>query len=269
MDDSLEKLKKSDTKITFYVSDGAAGFEQLSAVKTSIEELKKLDINNEYGLLKIEFDHVKDTDWSEIWKQYFHPINVGKNIIICPEWENLDKNCKKTVFTVNPGMSFGTGSHPSTRFCIEEIEKNLKPGDTVLDLGCGSGILSIIALLLGASDATAIDIDPNAVDVAYSNLELNNLSRDKFHAFAGDILTDYNIKNKLNKYDIVIANIVADVIIALSSFVKEFIKDGGCFICSGIIIERLDEVIAALKNAGLEIIEIKKDNDWAAIDCKL
>ena len=129
-------------------------------------------------------------------------------------------------------MSFGTGSHQSTRMCIEEIEKNIKSGDTVLDLGCGSGILSVIALLLGASDATAVDIDPMAVEVAYSNLALNGLPKEIYHGYAGDITTDKALYAELTKrkYDIVLANIVADVIISLSSFVKDFMKDTSVFI---------------------------------------
>lgn len=268
VDESLEKLKTDDTRIIFYVSDGASGIEQLAAVKSEMNRLKSYDTDGTFGTLAVSSDHVKDADWSEIWKQYFHPINVGKNIIIRPEWEALDNTDGKTVFTVNPGMSFGTGSHPSTRFCIEEIEKYLEKNNTVLDLGCGSGILSIIALLLGAESATAIDIDSNAVDVAYGNLKLNNLPADNYHVFAGDILNDDNVKSRLGKYNIVIANIVADVIIALSDFVCDFINDDGYFICSGIILERLDEVTDALNRTALEIIDIKKDSDWAAVTCR-
>lgn len=269
VDEELEKLKDSDTTITLYLSDEASGLELYSAVCASMGELKAMDTDNIFGSLEVASDHVKDEDWSEIWKQYFHPIPVGEKILIKPAWEDIKDSDGRTVFTVNPGLSFGTGSHPSTRFCIEEIEKHLSKGDTVLDIGCGSGILSIIALLLGAKTADALDIDPNAVDVAYSNLSLNNLPKERYNAFAGNILEDENLKASLGKYDIVIANIVADVIIALSSFVKQFMKDTSAFICSGIILERLDEVTAALTKAGLKIVEIRKDNDWAAITCKL
>lgn len=268
VDEELARLMDADTVITLYLSDGTAGLEQLSAVKSSMEELRSLDKEERYGTLQVATENVKDEDWSEIWKQYFHPIPVGEKVLICPVWEQSENIENRTVFTVNPGMSFGTGSHPSTRFCIEEIEKHLKKDDTVLDLGCGSGILSIIALLLGAKDAIAIDIDPNAVDVAYSNLALNQLSKDHYHAFAGDILTDFNLRDNLGKYDLVIANIVADVIIGLSGFVRQFMKEDGTFICSGIILERLDEVVSALESAGLTIQEICKDTDWAAITCK-
>ena len=269
VDEELERLKDSETTITLYLSDEASGIEQYSAVCNSMNELKDMDKDNAFGSLEVSSDRVKDEDWSEIWKQYFHPIPVGEKILIKPAWEELSDSDGRTVFTVNPGLSFGTGSHPSTRFCIEEIEKHIKQNDTVLDIGCGSGILSIIALLLGAKSADALDIDPNAVDVAYSNLALNNLTKDNYNAFYGNILEDEELKSSLGKYDIVIANIVADVIIALSSFVKQFMKETSTFICSGIILERLYEVTTALTNSGLKIVEIRKDNDWSAITCKL
>ena len=268
VDETLEQLKDADTTITLYLSDGAAGLEQLAAVQASMKELKTMDNDNQYGSLSVESDSVKDEDWSEIWKQYFHPIPVGEKVLIKPAWETLEDTHGRTVFTVNPGMSFGTGSHPSTRFCIEEIEKHLKLGDTVLDLGCGSGILSIIALLLGAKDAVAIDIDANAIDVAYSNLALNGLEKERYHAFAADVLTDEKLRNELGTYDVVLANIVADVIIALSSFVRQFMKPDGIFICSGIILERLNEVTDALEQAGFTLVEVRKETDWACVTAR-
>lgn len=268
VDEELERLKDADTQITFYLLRGTSGIEQLNAVKASMFALSDLDENKEYGSLKITTDNVKDEDWSEIWKQYFHPIPVGDKILICPAWEEPKNAEDKIVFTVNPGMSFGTGSHPSTRFCLEEIEKHINNGDTILDLGCGSGILSITALLLGASSAVAVDIDPNATEVAYSNLELNKLSSDRYTTYTGDITCDSDLRSKLGKHNLVIANIVADVIISFAPFVKEFMAEDATFICSGIILERLDEVKLALEDAGLTIINIKNDDDWAAITCK-
>ena len=267
VDEELERLKDADTTITFYLSCGAAGIEQLNAVKASMKALAAMDTDKVYGSLEIKSENVADEDWSEIWKQYFHPISVGKNILIQPAWEKADAPQGKCVFTVNPGMSFGTGSHPSTRFCLEEIEKYIKDGDSVLDLGCGSGILSITALLLGAKSAVAVDIDSNATDVAYDNLALNHLSKDLYTTYTGDITSDADLRGKLGRHDIVIANIVADVIIALAPYVRSFMKDDAVFICSGIILERLDEVKSALTENGLKIKEIKNDDDWAAITC--
>ena len=267
VDEELERLKDADTTITFYLSCGAAGIEQLNAVKASMKALAAMDTDKVYGSLKIKSENVADEDWSEIWKQYFHPISVGKNILIQPAWEKADAPQGKCIFTVNPGMSFGTGSHPSTRFCLEEIEKYIKDGDSVLDLGCGSGILSITALLLGAKSAVAVDIDSNATDVAYDNLALNHLSKDLYTTYTGDITSDADLRGKLGRHDIVIANIVADVIIALAPYVRSFMKDDAVFICSGIILERLDEVKSALTENGLKIKEIKNDDDWAAITC--
>ncbi len=268
VDEELERLKDEDTKITFYLLEGAAGMEQLSAVHTSMTELKALDTDGVYGKLDINTDNVKDEDWSEIWKQYFHPIPVGERILISPAWEEPENTDGRTVFTVNPGMSFGTGSHPSTRFCLEEIEKNLKVGDSILDLGCGSGILSITGLLLGAKSAVAVDIDSNATDVAYSNLELNDLPRENYVTYTGDITTDAELRESLGKHEVVLANIVADVIIAISPYVRGFMKEDAVFICSGIILERLDEVKEALSKSGLEITEVRNDDEWAAIVAK-
>lgn len=269
VDEELEKLKDEDSCITVYFPADASGLEQLASVKSRLGELKSLDVSKSLGSLNIHIENMRDEDWAENWKKYFKPLEIGKNILIVPEWEKDVPDTNKTKFLINPGVSFGTGSHESTKMCIEEIEKHLKKGDIILDLGCGSGILSVIALLIGASDATAVDIDPMAVETAYSNLALNGLSREIYHGFAGDITTDTKLCETLSekKYDIVLANIVADVIIALSSFVKNFMKDDGTFICSGIIIDRLDEVVEKLESEKLKVVEIRKMGEWAAIIC--
>lgn len=265
VDEELEKLKYADTTVTFYLTYGSDGIELLNSVHASISALKKSDTENKFGSLSITTENVKDEDWSEIWKQYFHPTLIGEKILICPEWEEPDPKTQRTVFTVNPGMSFGTGSHPSTRFCLEEIEKYVKQDDTILDLGCGSGILSITGLLLGASSAVAVDIDSNATDAARSNLHLNNLSDNLYDIYTGDIISDKSLRDKLGRHNIVLANIVADVIIAISPFIRGFMNENAVFICSGIILERLDEVKKALLDNGLNIINVRYDDDWAAV----
>lgn len=270
VDESLEWLKTAETTVRFYVSDNAAGHEMLNAAKSEIAKLKELDADKSFGRLEMSFKNMKEEDWSENWKQYFHPLEVGEKILIQPEWEPIKGSTDRTVFTVNPGMNFGTGGHQSTQLCLESIEKYVYDGCNVLDLGCGSGILSIVALLLGAGYAAAADIDPNAVDSAYSNLELNNLPRDIYDVYAGDIISDKTLRDKLaeKKYDIVAANIVADVIKALAPYVRSFMKPNGVFISSGIITERLEEVKSAIINAGMSVEKMEIRGDWAAIVAK-
>ncbi len=271
VDEELEKLKESTSSITFYLSDDAVGAECLISVKNKMSEIQKADKNGEYGELKVSIENVKDEDWSENWKKYFHPLPIGEKVLIVPEWEQneVENPENRTIFTINPGLSFGTGSHESTQMCIEEIEKTVKNGDKVLDLGCGSGILSVIALLLGAEKATAVDIDEKAVEVAFSNLALNKLENSRMTGYAGDITSDIKLREKLGTgYEIVVANIVSDVIIALAPYVRGFMKEDGVFICSGIINERAEEVENALKMAGLDVKEVRQRNEWSAIICK-
>lgn len=267
VDEELEKLKTADTRITAYVSDDACGEDMVGRVKEMTVRLKN-ENDEALGSLTVLTAKVKDEDWSENWKQYFHPIEVGERVLIQPQWEPLDRETDRVVFKVNPGLTFGTGSHDSTRFCIEEIERYLSPGDTMLDLGCGSGILSIIALLLGASRCDAADIDPNSEQVAYDNLSLNGIDKSRYTVRTGDILTDSSMRGAFGQYDIVAANIVADVIIELSRFVLDFMKPDAVFICSGIINERAGEVKAALEGAGLRIINKKQSAEWTAFACK-
>ena len=271
VDEELERLKDADSCITVYFSNDEDGKLLLAEVVAAVESLRNNDINRDFGSLDILYENMKDEDWSENWKQFFKPLEIGNRVLVVPEWETNVPESDRVKFLINPGLSFGTGSHESTKMCIEEIEKHVKDGDKILDLGCGSGILSVIALLLGAGDATAVDIDPMAVEVAYSNLKLNGLPESIYHGFAGDITTDEELCRKLadNKSDIVLANIVADVIIALSGYVKDFMKPDGVFICSGIIIERKDEVVETLISAGLNVKEVRTMGEWAAVVCTL
>jgi len=267
VDETLEELKTADTTITVYLENSAEGKKTLTEIGDAMEVLGSQD---DYGTLEILVSEMRDEDWSENWKKYFKPIEIGEKVVIVPEWEEYENRENRSVFKVNPGMSFGTGSHESTQMCIEELEKHLEKGDKILDLGCGSGILSVIGLLLGAGDAVAVDIDPMAVETAYKNLELNNLPKEIYHGFAGDVTSDKKLYSQIEgKYDIVLANIVADVIIALSKTVPLFMKEDSTFICSGIINERCDEVREALENAGLVIKEVRQRGEWSAIVCRV
>ncbi len=270
VDDDLVERMKGETKVKIYLSDNAAGHDMLHGVRDTISQLALMDEEKIYGRLEISLDNVNEEDWANNWKQYFKPLTVGDKILILPEWETLSEDTDRTVFTVNPGMSFGTGSHNTTQLCIEELENVINKDTHVLDLGCGSGILSIIALLLGAPDATAVDIDPNAVDIAYQNAERNGIDKSVYRAFAGNVLADNELIEKISdkKYEVVVANIVADVIIALADIVPELIAPNGIYITSGIITDRKEDVINRYKESDFEIINIREKGDWVSIVMK-
>jgi len=241
----------------------------VAKIISNLKILKKNDEKNLWGRLETETEGINEEDWANNWKEFFKPQKIGKKVLIQPEWEKFEGETERTVFTVNPGMTFGTGTHHTTRLCIEELEDVADKSENILDIGCGSGILSIISLLLGAKNAYAVDIDPACEHVAYENARLNNVDISKYHVYQGDILNDEAVFEMLNtrKYDVVVANIVADVIIALLPIVKKLIIKGGVFVCSGIIEERIDDVITALNKNSINITRIKRSGEWASIRC--
>ncbi len=267
VDDELLKAHESGSYVSFYVTDDADGRKTVSLVKSLLDDLKNQDTDSEYGALELACVNMKEEDWSENWKQYFKPLNVGDKILILPEWETLDEPTDRTVFTVNPGMSFGTGAHHTTQLCIKAMEKHLKNGMTVLDLGCGSGILSIISLLLGAEHATAVDIDEGAVKIAVENAQKNNIDLSKYRTMAGNVTCDKELFEKISdrKYDIVLANIVADVIISIRDIVPKFLKDDGIFVTSGIIEERLADILSAYENSEFTKICEEHQGGWVSL----
>ena len=256
VDDALLQEKSGETKVKIYLSSP----DQLDAVRLALEPLR----DQGFGRLALELVTVQEEDWAENWKQFFHPLKIGERVLVQPEWEPLADAEGRVVFTIDPGMSFGTGGHHTTQLCIEAIERSLKPNDTVLDIGCGSGILSIIALLLGAKSAFAIDIDPMAVKIAYENAKKNGVTG--FTAAAGNILSDTALRASLVPADLVVANIVADVIIPLAPMVPALLCENGTFIASGVIAPRADEVCAALRKH-LTVREVYEKNDWVSIVC--
>ncbi len=270
VDEELLKEKHKETCVKAYVSDDVNGRELLLAIEGSMRELKASDENGEFGTLKVEADGINTEDWANNWKQYFHPMEVGEKLLIKPMWEDLDKPTDRLVFNINPGMSFGTGSHYTTQLCIEALEKYIKPGDKMLDLGCGSGILSIISLMLGASEAVAVDIDPNAADTAYENADMNDIDKSHYKVLTGNVVTDPDVQAEIskNKYEVVAANIVADVIIGLAPKAREYMKEGGVFITSGIISDREEDVKNALSENGFEIVSVQRRKDWVSIVCR-
>ena len=167
VDEDLVEKMSGETRVIAYVSDDISGRELLAAIKSSMAELKEINENNVYGRLAIEIEGTKTEDWANAWKQYFHTMEIGEKILVKPQWEEITEPTDRVVFNINPGMSFGTGSHETTQLCLAQLEKYVTSGCRMLDLGCGSGILSVVSLLLGAESAVAVDIDPNCIDTSY------------------------------------------------------------------------------------------------------
>ncbi len=211
---------------------------------------------------KIELSAVKESDWADNWKQYFKPLEIGDRLAVCPSWEDYDNCDGRKVLRIDPGAAFGTGAHDTTRLCLSVLDKVCCDDKTILDIGSGSGILAISALLLGCSEATGVDIDPLAVKVAKTNAELNGLA-DKCDFFCGDLVDKIT-----GQFDIVCANIVADVIIKLCDSVMQFIKDDGIFVCSGIIDSRETDVLEKLEAVGLRVAERYTSAGWVALVCR-
>ena len=266
-DDLVREKADSPTVITFFVSDNPSGLETLNLIRADLKRLGLEEKEFDLGSLAVTMKNVKEEDWANNWKKYFKPFAVGEKIMIKPTWEELPEKTDKKVLNIDPGHIFGTGGHETTQLCIELIEEVLKEGDRVLDIGCGSGILSIASLLLGASYAEAVDIDSNAVEIAYGNAEINGISKECYRVSAGNILEDTLLQKRYGtkEYDVVEANIVADVIIALSEMVPSFLRDKGYFITSGIITARLEDVYEALSENGFQVISTKTKKDWAAV----
>ncbi|MBR6102802.1 MAG: 50S ribosomal protein L11 methyltransferase [Ruminococcus sp.] len=265
IDDDLMGLKDGETTVTVYLPENGQGLEYLEGVKLELKALKQRDTDNRFGRLEYELKNVKEEDWANNWKQYFKPLTVGEKLLIKPSWESVDPDEKRKILEIDPASSFGTGQHNTTQLCLELIEKHLKKGDTLLDLGCGSGILSIAAILLGASTIKAVDIDDNSVRIARENAEKNHISSDIYSAYCGNIIDDRNLVRQLGTgYQVVCANIVADVLIAMSGKFKGFLAPGGTLIVSGIIDSRKDEVLDVIASLGFELLEIREKEDWVA-----
>lgn len=263
--DPDELTPEREPFVRAYIADVPENAKIIEAVAPAMDELGKMDMGVDLGSLRIEERLVSEEDWANNWKAYYKPLEIGERLVVRPSWEAIG-NTDRVVLSLDPGMAFGTGTHQTTRLCLEFLERLVKNGDEMLDLGCGSGILSIAGLLLGASHAIAVDIDPIVETIAAENAAMNGI-KDEYRIMTGDILSDDGIKREISKqrYDIVTANIVASVIIKLAPQIPALLKDDGVFIASGIILERLDEVKDALANNGLKVLEVKKLDEWSAL----
>ena len=266
VDEDLEKKMQGASRVTFYLAADEEGFAKMGEVRIALQSLK--ESRSDCGSLLLTLENLQDADWENNWKQYYKPMEIGERLLVIPQWEKADCGSRVPLI-LDPGLTFGTGSHATTQLCLTALEQAVRGGEKVLDLGCGSGILSIAALKLGAASAVAVDIDDKCLDVAYENAAMNGIGRDRYTVLAGDILTDDALKARIGGgYDIVLANIVSDVIIALAPAVRPLLKEGGYFLCSGIIDDRAEEVAGKLRDAGLTIEETHSADGWFSYLCR-
>ena len=266
IDDDLMGLSNCETRITVYLPSNSQGVDMLASIRAMLAEVKAADTAGEYGRLEAELSSIREEDWANNWKQYFKPLKVGEKLVIKPSWEEYTGEDDRIILEIDPASSFGTGQHHTTRLCLELLEKSLKKGDKLLDMGCGSGILSIGAMLLGAESAVAVDIEQNAAETAAENAVKNNIDLSVYRTYYGNILTDEKLAAEIDgKYDIITANIVADVLIAMKDYFVRYLRDGGTLIVSGIIEERMDEVVDVLLSVGFSSPEANVKEGWAAV----
>ena len=268
--DILPDLGEDDGKaiVSFYISDDEDKDSILSSVKEGLVELADIV---EVGDMEIAVSETEDKDWINNWKQYWKPFRVADDIIIKPTWETLEeKKENDLVIEIDPGTAFGTGSHETTKLCIQGLRKYITDETVLLDVGSGSGILSIIGLKLGAKSALGTDIDPNAIHAMYENAEVNGITEEEFVVKIGNIIDDQTLQEEvgMEKYDIVVANILADVIIPLSAEIGKHLKKDGLYITSGIINMKRDEVKEAIEKNGFTIVEENEMGEWVSFVAK-
>jgi len=265
VDEKLSAHMAGRSRITFYLEAGEKGFSKLGEVRIALEGLKQE--RKDLGTLLMTLEDVQDADWENNWKRYYKPMEIGERLLVIPKWEEADPGDRVPLY-LDPGLTFGTGAHATTRLCLEALETLVRGGERVLDLGCGSGILSAAALRLGADRAQAVDIDDKCRDAVRENAALNGIAPGQLDVLIGNVLTDGAAAEKVGGgYDLVLANIVADVIIALAPRVRGLMNEGGTFLCSGVIDNRAEEVEGALTAAGLTVRERRESGGWYAFIC--
>ena len=253
--------------LTFYLDEEVDKHEMLLKVRQELEEMRSyLNV----GDCTIEESQTEDVDWVNNWKQYFHQFYID-DILVIPSWENVEaKDSDKMVIHIDPGTAFGTGMHETTQLCIRQLKKYVTEDTEILDVGCGSGILGMLALKFGAKHSVGTDLDPCAIDATYENMENNGISRDKYEVMIGNIIDDKAVQDKVGYecYDIVAANILAPVLVELTPVIVNQLKPGGIYITSGIIDDKEETVKEAVAKAGLELIDVTYQGEWVSVTAR-
>ena len=253
--------------LTFYLDEDVDKQEMLLKVRQELEEMRSyLNV----GECTIEESQTEDVDWVNNWKQYFHQFYID-DILVIPSWENVEaKDSDKMVIHIDPGTAFGTGMHETTQLCIRQLKKYVTEDTEILDVGCGSGILGMLALKFGAKHSVGTDLDPCAIDATYENMDNNGIGREQYEVMIGNIIDDKAVQDKVGyeKYDIVAANILADVLVPLTPVIIHQMKKGGIYITSGIIEDKEDVVVEAVKEAGLEVLEVNHQGEWVSVTAR-
>ncbi len=264
VDESVIVQKQEESNITLYLEPDDTAEASIEAIRSAVAMLKEQDPNGIFGRLEVLSSYESDDEWKDKWKEYFKPAKITDNIVIKPTWEEYEAADGEMVIEIDPGMAFGTGTHATTRMCVKHLEKYItSEEDKVLDLGCGSGILSIAAALLGSKNVYGVDIDPNAVAASAENVEMNGLSEFIEIAY-GDVTEGLGMKA-----DIIAANLMADLIIALTPDIAKHLEGKKIFISSGILEEKLEEVLSAITGSGFEILEVLHEDEWCAVAARL
>ena len=267
--DILPEIEADDgvAYISFYLEEDEDKEEVLANVKKELEEMRAY---TNVGACTIEESQTEDVDWVNNWKQYFHQFYVD-DVLIIPSWEEVKpEDEEKMIIHIDPGTAFGTGMHETTQLCIRQIRKYVTPDTTLLDVGCGSGILGMLALKFGAKYSVGTDLDPCAIDATYENMEVNGITKDQYEVMIGNIIDDKEVQDKVGyeKYDIVVANILADVLVPLTPVILHQLKTGGIYITSGIIDAKEETVVEAVKAAGLEVLEVTYQGEWVSVTAR-
>ena len=267
--DILPQIESDDgiAYLSFYLEEDVDKEEMLAKVRNEFEAMRAYA---NVGEGTIEESQTEDLDWVNNWKQYFHQFYVD-DILIIPSWEEVKPEDEdKMIIHIDPGTAFGTGMHETTQLCIRQLKKHVTKETRILDVGCGSGILGMLALKFGAAYSVGTDLDPCAIDATYENMEVNGITRDQYEVMIGNIIDDKEVQDKVgyDKYDIVVANILADVLVPLTPVILNQLKKGGVYITSGIIDDKEDTVVEAVKAAGLEVLEVTYQGEWVSVTAR-